>query len=250
MRPLFYLISAAGLAFAGTLTTATVGDSCGTVTNTGGSSASAMITCDNNQPGAFASGSVSDGSFTAQGSFGNNGIFGPGDIDPARVSLVETITEEVEVIGVGSGNLVFEVTESGSASLDELSNGGIGATIDGEPLGAPVFQPGGPCAFGTGTATCFVQYSPVIPVTYGVPFALVVSITATLNGAGNENLEVGYGLTSDQDLIDVPEPNSALMLLFALAAGAAGILKVPICLPNWVFNFNSGSTRPRRGFKP
>jgi hypothetical protein len=250
MRILFYLISAAGLVSAGTLTTASASDSCGTVTNSGTTSASAVITCDNRQPGAFASGSVSDGSFTAQGSLGNNGIFGPGDIDPAMVSLAETITEEVEVIGVGSGNLIFGVTESGSASLDELSNGGVSMTINGEPLGPPVFQPGGPCAFGTGTATCFVQYSPEIPVTYGVPFPLVFSIIATLNGAGNENLDVGYSLTSDQDLIDVPEPNSALMVLLALAAGATGILKVPICLPNWVSNFNGGSTRPRRGFKP
>lgn len=129
--------------------------------------------------------------------------------DLSFVTSTASSTRWVVVNGTGSGDLDFTITSTGAA----LSDTGLASSTI--LFAGDTFSP---CTVGFGSTSCDGTYFVVIPITYGVPFDLSFSITGNVEAGASLNASASYSLTSGQDMVDVPEPNTAWIIVFALVS--------------------------------
>jgi hypothetical protein len=214
-RQFFLVLISLAVSYAGSITSLTISDDKGCYDYSSAGTTSATSA-------GFPAASCMDGSYAAAGSgsasafltslsvagVGNDTSQDPNvPFDFSFVTSTASSSQWVMVTGTGSGNLDFTITTDGMARSD---TGFASSTIT---LNGDTFDP---CTIGFGSVSCHGTYDVSIPVTYGVPFELTFSATGNVEGGASLNLSANYTLTSGQDPVDVPEPNTALAALIGL----------------------------------
>jgi len=214
-RHFFWVFASFAVSYAGSITGVTVSDDKGCYDDSavGTSSASSA---------GFPAASCLDGSYAAPGSgsasayltslsvtgASNDTTQNPSvPFDLNFVNSTASSMRWVVVTGTGSGDLEFTIATEGMA----LSDTGLASStvmLDGDTFA--------PCTIGFGSVSCHGAYIVTIPVTYGVPFELDFSMMGNVEGGASLDLNSDYALTSGQNLVDVPEPNSAIVVLVVL----------------------------------